>query len=141
MEEVIRVREVRKSMEQSRFFTPVCSPLVNNNNNHHSASSSGLRFQFPSSTPADRADLYMTLDVSSEQDSKILEEPEPEPVRKKSSGSTKPIINGRRKPTPAISLDSTVDSMDSSSAEILLTPEDPKGRVIHKRNQTLQFLF
>lgn len=83
----------------------------------------------------------MTLDVSSEQDSKILEEPEPEPVRKKSCGSTKPIINGRRNRIPAISLDSTVDSMDSSSAEILLTPEDPKGRVIHKRNQNFQLMF
>lgn len=136
MEEVIRIREVRKSMEQSHFFTPVCSPLVTNNNDHPTPS---IRFQFPSSTPADRADLYMTLDISSEQDSKGVveipeEEEESEPVRKKSAGAkNSQTVQGRRTRNRIAVLDSTASSIDSSTAEELApTPDDGK-RVIHRR--------
>lgn len=144
MEEVIRVREVRKSMEQSvHFFTPACSPLVNDPDVGGS-SRPASKLRFPTSTPADR-DLYMTLDLSSAVEEVDEEEDsskeEPEPVRKKSSGGAKaakaaPL--GRRglrdRPKPVV-LDSTVSSLDSSTAsELIPTPNDAQRRVIHKRN-------
>ena len=114
MQDVIRVREVRKSMEQScHYFTPVCSPMDQ---------SSSASAKFPSSTPYDQnadQELYghhLTLDCSSER------EEEEEPIRKKTLRDRKTLL-----------IDSTTSSIDSSTAgEMSLTPEAVQHRVIHK---------
>ena len=130
MEEVIRVREVRKSMEQSGFFfTPACSPAT-------TESSSVPRFLIngmPSSTP--RNDPYMTLDVSSSLSSP---EEEDSPVRKKRS-------NKPKEATAAITPSSmsrvlrnrvhqdSLTSLDSSAvAELSATPEGIQRRIVPK---------
>jgi hypothetical protein len=138
MEEVIRVREVRKSMEQSgHFFTPICSPMVTIG----ATPSSGGHFQFPSSTPRN-IDLYMTMDCTPEEE---------EPRRKKSNGSGS---SGKAFVTPSspstrvlrnrlhesVILDDTTSSSVSSStageSSTSVTP-DNKRRIVETRNITI----
>jgi len=106
MHEVIRVREIRKSMDQSRFFTPVCSPM--------DQSSDGSKF--PSSTPHDALlQHHLTLDCSSDE----------EPVRKTSAR----VLRDRK----TLQIDTTNSTLDSSRAtDISFTSEDVQRRVIHK---------
>lgn len=134
MEEVIRVREVRKSMEQSHFFTPACSPMVTNDFEAGGSSRPASKLRFPTSTPANH-DLYMTLDISSA----VEEESEPELVRKKSAGTkgakAAPVLGRRPLKNTTKAHESTADSLDSSVAsEHTATPDDdPKRRVVHRR--------
>lgn len=141
MEEVIRVREVRKSMEQSGFFTPYCSPMPTTASTKDTPSSVG-HFQFPSSTPRN-VDLYMTLDCT----------PEEEPRRKKSSGngskgfatpsspSTRVLRNRLHE---SVVLDDTASSSVNSStageSSTSVTP-DIQRRVFQRRNSTLELDF
>lgn len=106
MQEVIRVRDIRKSMEQSRFFTPVCSPMDQSSEN----------FNFPSSTPHDAVlQQHLTLDCSSDE----------EPVRKTSAR----VLRNRK----TLQIDTTNSSMDSSTAaDVSLPSRDVERRVIHK---------
>ena len=141
MEEVIRVREVRKSMEQSGFFTPYCSPMPTTASTKDTPSSVG-HFQFPSSTPSN-FDLYMTLDCT----------PEEEPRRKKSSGngskgfatpsspSTRVLRNRLHE---SVVLDDTASSsVNSSTAGESSTSVSPdiQRRVFQRRNLTLELDF
>lgn len=133
MEEVIRVREVRKSMEQSgHFFTPICSPMTATAN----SAASGGHFQFPSSTPRN-FDLYMTLDCT----------PEEEPRRKKSNGSGgSKAVGSRNSPRThltrnklheSVILDDTASSSVNSStageSSASATPDNMEKRITFKR--------
>lgn len=125
MEDVIRVREIRKSMEQSgHFFTPICSPMEQPSTN---GTASGKRFQFPSSTPRN-CDLYMTLDLSPE-----------EPIRrKKSSGEgIKPKRTLRNKLHDSVVLDDSVASSANSStvgeSSTSSTPDNNQRRVFKRK--------
>ena len=111
MQEVIRVREVRKSMEQSgHFFTPICSPMSDS-------------IGYPSSTPRNDILENLTLDASSEE----------EPTRKISQGSSRSL---RSRKTPE--MDSTSSCIDSSTtADASLISEGVQRRVIHKRKSIL----
>lgn len=138
MEEVIRVREVRKSMEasrmeQSRFFTPVCSPVVDDADRNGPFSRE--RCPYPASTPLGLANnLHMTLDLSSEEE---------EPVRRKRSGGSLavPVTRSLRNRSRPITLDSTVSpSLESSTAgehSVDPTPDKKGRRVVHKRKPIL----
>lgn len=137
MEEVIRVREIRKSMEvsrveQSRFFTPVCSPMADDAESNGPFSRG--RCPYPASTPLGLAhNLHMTLDLSSEEE---------EPVRRKKSGgsSIAPVTRSLRNRNRPITLDSTASSsVESSTAgerSVDPTPDSTERRVVHKRNFT-----
>lgn len=133
MEEVIRVREVRKSMEQSgHFFTPICSPMTESAN----SAASGGHFPFPSSTPRN-LDLYMTLDCT----------PEEEPRRKKSDGSGGGKASSTRKsPRTQVtrnkhqdsvilddSMASSVNSSTAGESSTSVTPDNNKRRVVFRR--------
>lgn len=135
MEEVIRVREVRKSMEQSgHFFTPICSPMTESAN----SAASGGHFPFPSSTPRN-LDLYMTLDCT----------PEEEPRRKKSDGSGGGKASSTRKsPRTQVtrnkhqdsvilddSMASSVNSSTAGDSSTSVTPDNNKRRVVFRRNK------
>jgi len=109
MQDVIRVRDVRKSMEQSRFFTPVCSPM----------DQSSELSNFPSSTPHDALlQHHLTLDCSSDE--------EQSPVRKTSAR----VLRDRK----TLQIDTTNSTLNSSAAaDISMTPDGVQRRVIHKR--------
>jgi hypothetical protein len=136
MEEVIRVREVRKSMEQSGFFfTPACSPAT-------TESTSVPRFLvngMPSSTPRNN-DLYMTLDVSSSLSSP--EEEEDSPVRKKRSTKPKEATAAVTPPSMnrvlrnRIHQDSSTSLDSSAVAELSATPEGIQRRIVPKSINT-----
>ncbi|XP_046651626.1 serine/threonine-protein kinase VRK1-like isoform X2 [Daphnia pulicaria] len=128
MEEVIRVREVRKSMEQSgHFFTPICSPKT-------TADPTPInRFQSPTLTPRNM-DLYMTMDCTPEEE---------EPRRKKSNGSGKGFVTPsspskrvlrNRLHESVILDDSTSSSVNSSTAgeSSSSTTPDNQRRVVHR---------
>ena len=110
MQDVIRVRDVRKSMEQSRFFTPVCSPM----------DQSSELSNFPSSTPHDALlQHHLTLDCSSDE--------EQSPVRKTSAR----VLRDRK----TLQIDTTNSTLNSSAAaDISMTPDGVQRRVIHKSN-------
>lgn len=137
MEDVIRVREIRKSMEQSHFFTPIASPMDQASNN---GSAPRSHFTFPSSTPHN-CDLYMTLDVSPEED---------EPVRrKKSSGgghsgtptpSTR-VLRNKLHESVVLDDSTTASSINSSTGgdvSASTTPDQNQRRRVHTRKQTLE---
>lgn len=129
MEEVIRVREIRKSMEQSgHFFTPVCSPMDAPTPNGVTPGG-----PLPSSTPRN-FDLYMTLDCT----------PEDEPLRrKKSSGgrasnsSTPTTRVLRNRAHESVLLDDSVSTSFNSSSTADLsattTPEQNQRRTVFRR--------
>lgn len=130
MEEVIRVREIRKSMEQSgHFFTPICSPITGAFTNGTTPKN---HLQYPSSPPRNY-DLYMTLDVT----------PEEEPIRrKKSSGGgvvsspSKRVLRNRTH--ESIVLDDTASSSLNSSStghelSVTVTPNKNEKRTVYKR--------
>jgi hypothetical protein len=134
MEEVIRVREVRKSMEQSgHFFTPICSPMT-------TADPTPInRFQSPTLTSRNM-DLYMTMDCTPEEE---------EPRRKKSNGSGKGFVTPsspskrvlrNRLHESVILDDSTSSSVNSSTAgeSSSSTTPDNQRRVVHRRNLILK---
>lgn len=134
MEEVIRVREVRKSMEQSgHFFTPICSPMT-------TADPTPInRFQSPTLTPRNM-DLYMTMDCTPEEE---------EPRRKKSNGSGKGFVTPsspskrvlrNRLHESVILDDSTSSSVNSSTAgeTSSSTTPDNQRRVVHRRDLILK---
>ena len=136
MEEVIRVREIRKSMEQSRFFTPVQSPM------EAAGSEPRSNFHFPTSSQRNY-DLYMTLDVTPD-----------EPVRrKKSSGGgvsstpstpSQPRVLRNRLHESIILDDSTTASSSlnsSAAADLSTTPEqNQQRRVVHRRKQIISWM-
>lgn len=137
MEDVIRVREIRKSMEQSgHFFTPICSPMVDEPSSNGTGEG---RLQFPSSTPRN-FDLYMTLDCT----------PEEEPVRrKKSSGSGQTTPSNRvlrNRAHESIILDDTASSSvhSSSTAEsssLIASPDKTQPKIVFKRKRSIFFCF
>lgn len=136
MEEVIRVREIRKSMEQSgHFFTPVNSPM-----DLPITRTPGIL-----SSTARNMDLYMTLDCT----------PEEEPVRRKkssggggasSSGTPTPRRVLRNKAHESVVLDDSVSTSFNSNSTADLsttaTPERNQRRTVFRRiKTTLNFLI
>ena len=137
MEEVIRVREVRKSMEQSGFFfTPACSPAAESTANV----SRFYKTNGKASTPHNMNDPYMTLDVSSSISSSSSPEEETEsfnrnksPLRKKPKESAAAVTPSSRALRNRVLQDSSTSLDSSAVAELSATPEGIQRRIVPKR--------
>jgi hypothetical protein len=134
MEEVIRVREIRKSMEVSgHYFTPSCSPTDGDD----SETPNGGRLAFSPASGSNVRRVVNPIDVDLTSDSSPSTEEE-EPLRRKTRASNSARVQRHR---PSVVLNSTASSVESATSpcDISAIPEGVHRRVIQKRN--VIFLF